>query len=506
MKKKLDRALGLYSAVAISVGTMIGSAIFVLAGTSFQVAGPSASLSIFLAGVGAFFTAFSFAELVTIVPYSGGGYVYARDASGNGLIGFITGWGFWLGYAMSCGLFALGFGNFLHYFFPSIPVMAGAYSLILYVMITNVKGAKNTGRLQNIITTGLLILLATYIVRGAFFADLSIQRPFMPNGFGGMFSAMGFLYITYEGFGLITTVSEEVVNPKKVIPKAIIISLITVILIKTAVFFLSSSVIRWDMLVPNITSTPLTDISVKIGGMFGGHLFAFAGILAMVSSINTAMMAASRTCFAMARDNHLPAIFKNINSKTQTPVVSIIVVFLLVVISTGIRDLKHISTVTSLFVLTGYSFVNVALMIFRKKMPKVKRAYKVPFYPLTPIAGTAVNIFLVIRLMISNPVAVSIALGITLLGIAYYFVVLPKLKEAPKAFSAQPLPQLQADGKDIEKKFKILLPVASPYSVNALVDVSVKIASAYRGTVQPVHIVEVADTIQLNSEYDDLDG
>ena len=114
----------MYSALMISIGTMIGSAIFVLAGTSYATAGPGASLAIFLAGIAAVFTGLSFAELVTVIPKAGGGYVYVKEATGNNIIGFICGWGFWLGYAMSCGLFALGFGNFVHYIFHFIPQMA----------------------------------------------------------------------------------------------------------------------------------------------------------------------------------------------------------------------------------------------------------------------------------------------------------------------------------------------------------------------------------------------
>lgn len=101
MKQKLDRTLGMYSALMISIGTMIGSAIFVLAGTSYATAGPGASLAIFLAGIAAVFTGLSFAELVTVIPKAGGGYVYVKEATGNNIVGFICGWGFWLGYAMS---------------------------------------------------------------------------------------------------------------------------------------------------------------------------------------------------------------------------------------------------------------------------------------------------------------------------------------------------------------------------------------------------------------------
>ena len=416
MKQKLDRTLGMYSALMISIGTMIGSAIFVLAGTSYATAGPGASLAIFLAGIAAVFTGLSFAELVTVVPKAGGGYVYVKEATGNNIIGFICGWGFWLGYAMSCGLFALGFGNFVHYIFPFIPQMATAYVLVVYVAFTNIRGTKSSGNLQNIITTVLIALLALYVVVGVFHIDMGNQKPYTPFGMSGVFNAMGFLYMTYIGYGLITTASEEVIEPEKTIPKAILISIAAVIVIKTSVFFIGSGILPWNELVPGVTDTPMIDTAMKIGGRFGGYLFAFAGILATLSSINTAVMASSRTSFAMARDNRLPGIFKTVNRRTKTPVVSIVATSVIVVVAVSIRDLEHISTVTSIFSLTGYSLVNVALIIFRKKSPELERKFRVPFFPVTPLLGIGVNLFLIIQLAISDFIALAIALGVIAAG------------------------------------------------------------------------------------------
>ncbi|MGM0438729.1 MAG: amino acid permease [Bacillota bacterium] len=507
MEKKLDRSLGLYSAITISVGTMIGSAIFVLAGTSYDAAGPSASLSVFLAGLAALFTAFSFAELVTFIPTAGGGYAYVRDATDNGILGFITGWGFWLGYAMSCGLFALGFGTFLNYFFPFIPQLVGAYGLIIYVMFTNIEGVENSGKLQNIITTGLIFLLVGYIIYGYFHLDLSNQEPFFPNGISGSFTAMGFLYITYIGYGLITTASEEVINPEKTIPKAIMISLIGVTVIKAAVFFIGSSIIHWEKLIPSYTSTPLIDTAIEVAGSIGGYLFALAGILATLSSINTAMMASSRTSFAMARDRVLPSIFKNINSKTKTPIFSILAATLIAAVSTTVRNYENISTITSIFSLAGYSLVNVAVIVFRKKMPEVTRKFKVPFYPLTPILGIVINILLVVQLIISNLFSFAIAFSILTIGIIYYYYLLPKLKKAPKGITPQPVPNLKFDKEEAEQEqecYKVLVPISYPETIKPLLKLSSDIVKPCQGEVLPLHVVRVPEVIPIDSRYDNI--
>ena len=502
MKQKLDRTLGMYSALMISIGTMIGSAIFVLAGTSYATAGPGASLAIFLAGIAAVFTGLSFAELVTVVPKVGGGYVYVKEATGNNIIGFICGWGFWLGYAMSCGLFALGFGNFVHYIFPFIPQMATAYVLVVYVAFTNIRGTKSSGNLQNIITTVLIALLALYVVVGVFHIDMGNQKPYTPFGMSGVFNAMGFLYMTYIGYGLITTASEEVIEPEKTIPKAILISIAAVIVIKTSVFFIGSGILPWNELVPGVTDTPMIDTAMKIGGRFGGYLFAFAGILATLSSINTAVMASSRTSFAMARDNRLPGIFKTVNRRTKTPVVSIVATSVIVVVAVSIRDLEHISTVTSIFSLTGYSLVNVALIIFRKKSPELERKFRVPFFPVTPLLGIGVNLFLIIQLAISDFIALAIALGVIAAGVLYYYLVMPKLKYATKGIATVDIPEIREE-RNADRENEIIIPVSNPRTAENLLNFGRKIAAAESSTtVVPVKVNVIPDNLLTISDYE----
>lgn len=502
MKQKLDRTLGMYSSLMISIGTMIGSAIFVLAGTSYDTAGPGASLAIFLAGIAAVFTGLSFAELVTVVPKAGGGYVYVKEATGNNIIGFICGWGFWLGYAMSCGLFALGFGNFINYIFPFIPQMAAAYVLVVYVMFTNIRGTKSSGTLQNIITTVLIALLLLYVAVGVFHMDISYQKPFTPHGMSGVFNAMGFLYMTYIGYGLITTASEEVIEPEKTIPKAILISIAAVIFIKTTVFFVGCGILPWTQLLPEVTSTPLIDTAVHMGGAFGGYLFAFAGILATLSSINTAVMASSRTSFAMARDQRLPSLFKTINRTTKTPVFSIVVSSIIVVIAVTIRDLEHISTVTSIFSLTGYSLVNVALIIFRKKKPELERKFKVPLFPLTPILGIGLNLFLICNLAISDRPALIISVSVIGVGVLYYYLVMPRLKYASKGISIVDIPEIKEHKKD-NKENEIIIPVSNPHTADGLLYFGRKIALVEQNTtVVPVKVNVFPDNLLTIADYD----
>lgn len=500
--ERFDRRLGLYSATMISLGTMIGSAIFVLHGETFQAAGPSASLANLLAGAAAFFTAFAFCELVTFIPEAGGGYAYVRDAVDKDILGFIAGLGFMLAYAISSGLFAIGFGIFLNYFIPFIPPMVGAYSIIIYVMITNIRGIENAGKLQNVITTVLVVILLGFVINGVFHIDLSLQTPYFPEGFSGTVLATGFLYITYIGFGLVTTAAEEVVEPKKNIPRAILISLAFATIIKITVFLVGSSVIHWEQLIPAVTNHPFTDVAVEMAGAIGGYIFAVAGIVATVSSINTAMLASSRTSFAMARDQQLPSIFKNINDYTKTPIFSVLVTALMIILVSTFMSIRLISDVSSILILIGFSFVNLALILFRRKKPDVERSFKVPGYPATPILGILINGALISQLLLSDFRVTMIISFIILAGLGYYLFIKPKLGKRSKGITTKPIPDIQMKKPESGKGYTVLTPIANFDHAEDLALVSSRIVSPYEGKVIPIHVTKVPGVLPLDFRED----
>lgn len=248
----------------------------------------------------------------------------------------------------------------------------------------------------------------------------------------------------------------------------------------------------------------MIDTAVHIGGTIGGYLFAFAGILATLSSINTAVMASSRTSFAMARDQRLPSLFKAINRTTKTPVFSIVISSVIVFIAVTIRDLEHISTVTSIFSLTGYSLVNVALIIFRRKMPELERKFRVPLFPLTPLLGIGLNLFLIVNLAISDRPALIIAVSVIGAGIVYYYLIMPKLKYASKGISIVDVPEIREQKKE-NRKNEIIIPVSNPYTAEGLLNFGRKIAMAEESTtVVPVKVNVFPDNLLTIADYDTM--
>ncbi len=246
----------------------------------------------------------------------------------------------------------------------------------------------------------------------------------------------------------------------------------------------------------------MIDTAAQIGGAVGGYLFAFAGILATLSSINTAVMASSRTSFAMARDQRLPSLFKAINRSTKTPVFSIVVSSIIVFIAVSIRDLEHISTVTSIFSLTGYSLVNVALILFRQKKPELERKFRVPLYPLTPILGIGMNLFLIVNLAVSDRPALIIAVSVIGAGVLYYYLIMPRLKYASKGISIVDVPEIKEQKKE-NRKNEIIIPVANPNTAEGLLNFGRTIAlSEESTTVVPVKVNVFPDNLLTIADYD----
>ncbi|HJN15696.1 MAG TPA: APC family permease, partial [Armatimonadota bacterium] len=252
--------MGLLDITMIGIGAMIGAGIFVLTGIAAGKAGPALIIAFALNGFMAMLTALAYAELGSCFPQAGGGYQWVAEAF-PGRIAFLTGWISWLGNSVACSLYVLGFGAYLGEIFRDILMhvfgdgsvlaamaghglfmkAAGVLICATFVYI-NYRGASETGKAETIATVAKLIILAVFLASGlwALFHKpdwAGAFAPFFPKGWGGVFAAMGLTYIAFEGYEIIAQSGEEVRNPRRNIPMAIIISIVVVIPIYCLVAF-----------------------------------------------------------------------------------------------------------------------------------------------------------------------------------------------------------------------------------------------------------------------------
>src|SRR6056297_1876700 len=392
--EELATDLGLLSALTIGVGTMIGAGIFVLPGQAAAAAGPAVALSFVVGGVISLFTALSASELGTAMPKAGGSYYYVNHALGP-LFGSIAGWGNWMGLAFASAFYTLGFGEYLATFLP-LPALAlgpvgvseyqfGALLAGLAFISINYVGAKETGSIQIVIVTLLVGILTVFSVLGFLQADLSTLRPFFPADTGGataVLPATGLVFVSFLGFAKITTVAEELKNPGRNLPLAVVGSVVIVTTMYAIIMVVLMGVINWRQLGAEIAFGTVGLAAVGVG------LLTFAGLLATASSANASILASSRINFAMGRDKLISTKLNEIHPNFATPYRSIAVTGGLILLFIVAGDVKTLAKAGSVLHLIVYGLLNVALIVMREAdVEEYQPEFEVPLYPIVPIVG-----------------------------------------------------------------------------------------------------------------------
>jgi amino acid transporter len=218
--ERLGRSLGFFQTFAIGTGTMIGAGIFILPGIAISAAGPAAILSFLFGGIISMATAISMAELATGMPRAGGSYYFISRSMGAAF-GAVIGLGAWLALVFKGSFALIGLADYLFVLVP-IPLMVTAIAAGLLLLFINYRGARSSGSLQNVIVIFLLLILAVFIIKGLFMFDPDKFVPFMPYGYDSVFATTGLIFISYLGITQLAAISEEVKEPSKNLPRALI--------------------------------------------------------------------------------------------------------------------------------------------------------------------------------------------------------------------------------------------------------------------------------------------
>jgi amino acid transporter/nucleotide-binding universal stress UspA family protein len=528
--EELAKDLGLLSALTIGVGTMIGAGIFVLPGQAAAAAGPAVALSFVVGGVISLFTALSASELGTAMPKAGGSYYYVNHALGP-LFGSVAGWGNWMGLAFASAFYTLGFGEYLTTFLPLPALTLGPVGLTSYQLGAllagaafigvNYIGAKETGGIQIVIVTLLVGILTAFSVLGVLQADLSTLRPFFPPETGGttaVLPATGLVFVSFLGFAKITTVAEELKNPGRNLPLAVVGSVLIVTVMYAIIMVVLMGVVNWRQLAPEFTTTPVLDVAeIAFGTVglaaLGVGLLTFAGLLATASSANASILASSRINFAMGRDKLVSDKLNAIHPNFATPYRSIAVTGGLILLFIVVGDVKTLAKAGSVLHLVVYGLLNLALVVMREAdVPEYQPDFEVPFYPVVPILG-AITSFGLIAFM--EPIEIGLSLVFVAGGLVWYLVyargqaekkgvlsqyILSRSDEMPAA-AVSAASTVQPDGG----KFRVMVPLANPRTEKDLITLASAIAKQRGGTVDAVHIVTAPDQTSLEYAADHVD-
>lgn len=416
-RNELQRDLGFWSALTIGAGTMIGAGIFLLAGRAIELAGPAALLSYLVAGVVCMLTAAAAAELATGMPTSGGDYYFVSRSLGAAF-GAISGVGIWLSLTVAIAFYLVGTGEFLAQVSP-VPEVVGALGGAALLLVLNVVGAKVSGSAQVVIVLALMAILAVFVAGGVLQADTANLTPFMPEGGGAVLSTTALVFVSFLGFVKIAAVAEEIKEPSKNLPRALIGSVALVTLLYVLIVLVVAGVFTQQTIreIPD----PLTRTARLAFGGAGATGIIIAGLFATLSSANASILAASRINLAMSRDGLFPEKLAAISDRFVTPLRAILLTSLLAaVLIVALPNVEELAKIASSLQLYSYAAINVGAVALRVADPPWYRpSFRVPLTPFPQLIG-ALGCLAIIGF--SGTTAQLAVLGLIALSLAWYAI------------------------------------------------------------------------------------
>jgi len=419
--------------IAIGLGGMLGTGIFVLPGLAATKIGASLWLAYLVAAICILPAAYSKSELATAMPSSGGAYVFIERAFGP-LFGTISGLGLWIALVLKCAFALVGIGAYvlvvLDMDSEAITKSVGLGFLFL-VFLLNIVGAKKAGNFQSYAVLVALLVLAALFVLGIqsmdqatpFFAKLKEETVELA-GHKDFIFAVAFVYLSYSGVTKVAAIAEEIKNPDKNLPLGMILSLFIITTIYVLISFVLTANVSLSELAGNYNPihTLALDLNVSSFEISGIHVvgafIALIAVLTLISTVNAGVLASSRFPFAMSRDGLLPKFWSQVHKKFLTPINTIAITCVAIALVVLFLDVFEIAKLASAFKVMMFISVNLAVIVLRETSAQwYQPKYKSPLYPWVQIFGIITGFVLLFYLGFTPFLAI---VAIFLLGAIIY--------------------------------------------------------------------------------------
>lgn len=399
---------------------------------------------------------FSYTELTTSIPNSGGPYAYARKAMGP-FAGFIAGFATLVEFVFAPPAIALAIGSYVEFIaskfgftladiIVSIPhllidflgmfsltlpdnyiilpkVWIAIFSYVIFIVI-NLVGVRASAVFELIVTlvaVGELIFFYCIISPHIQIQNI-VTDPLLPNGIGGIFAAIPFaiwFYLAIEGVAMS---AEETENPKKDIPKGYISGIVTLSILCILTLLCSTGVVPGAELSTVEKPLPIAVQKVLPQGHWITQAIAIVGVFGLIASFHGIIIGYSRQTFALARAKYLPHFLSKISKRTKVPHYALIFPGLIGIIACFTAYTDAIITISVIGAIVLYIISMISLFVLRKKFPEMERPFKAPFYPLFPVISLIISVISMISVIYYNQRLFLLTLGLFFVGCIYYFI------------------------------------------------------------------------------------
>lgn len=420
--KSLKRVLGPVSLVALGVGVIIGAGLFSITGTvASEFTGPSITLSFIIAAIGCCFAGLCYAEFASMIPVAGSAYTYSYATMGE-LIAWIIGWDLVLEYTVAATTVSISWSRYMVVFLENLgihlphaltacPWDGGiinipAMLIVVLMSLFLIRGTEGSSIFNGFIVFLKIAVILIFVVLGWQFIQVENYTPYIPEntgklgeyGFSGILRGAAVVFFAFLGFDAVSTAAQETKNPKRDMPIGILVSLLVCTLLYVLFAHVMTGVAHYTEFGGQQGIAPVAVAIEHMGAPDASGIIqpAFpwlnkAIILAILfgycSVIMVTLMAQSRVFLSMSHDGLLPPFFSKIHSKFRTPAHSNVLFMILVGLMAAFIPAQVAGEMTSIGTLFAFTLVCAAILIVRKTMPNVHRAFKTPFVPAVPILG-----------------------------------------------------------------------------------------------------------------------
>jgi amino acid transporter len=426
----LKRTIGVFQLTMFGVGATVGTGIFFVLSAAVPEAGPAVILSFLLAGLAAGLAAICYAEMASAVPVSGSTYSYAYTTLGE-LIAMGVAACLLLEYGVSTAAVAVGWSQYLNKLLTNIfgvqlpqaitaapwdadPGIVNLPSILLVVMcmLLLIRGASESAKANTVMVIIKLGVLGMFIVIAftAFQADRFAN--FAPMGTAAIGLAAGTIFFSYIGLDAVSTAGDEVKDPQKTMPRAIIAALLIVTTVYVLVAFAALGAQPWEQFEGQEAGLALILDDITKSHV-ASTIIAAGAVISIFSVTLVTMYGQTRILFAMGRDGLLPSMFAKVNPRSMTPVNNTIIVAIVVSILAGFIPLDKLADMVSIGTLTAFIVVSIGVIILRVREPDLPRGFRVPFYYVIRTSERNIHVPIV-------PVLSVLACGYILYSLHWY--------------------------------------------------------------------------------------
>ncbi|MFC4816160.1 MULTISPECIES: amino acid permease [unclassified Flavobacterium] len=451
-EKGLKRTLSSKALVALGIGAIIGAGLFSLTGiAAAENAGPAVTLSFVLAAVGCAFAGLCYAEFASMIPVAGSAYTYSYATMGE-FMAWIIGWDLVLEYALGAATVGVSwsryflelmskFGIHLPHEFICSPwekltlsdgtVIDGGFINLPAVIIVSllslllIRGTKESASLNNFLVILKVSVVILFIVLGWSYINEANYTPYIPEntgvkgqfGWSGIAAGAATVFFAFIGFDAVSTAAQEAKNPQKGMPIGILGSLVVCTILYVLFAHVMTGLVPYYKFAgdakPAATAFAVTGYDFLQNGLIIAILAGYTSVMLVM------LMGQSRVFYTMSTDGLLPKFFGEIHPKYRTPWKTNLFFLVFVSIFAGFVPVSDLGHMVSIGTLLAFVLVCIGVLVMRKKMPDVPRAFKTPLVPFVPIAGVVVCLYLMYSLPLESWLRLVVWMGI---GVAFYFL------------------------------------------------------------------------------------